>query len=56
VEEVIYVGSETHYLLRTDGLTLRAEAMNVQAGPQGYERGQEAVAYFPPAALLALDD
>jgi spermidine/putrescine transport system ATP-binding protein len=56
VEQVIYVGSETHYLLRAGDQQLRVEVMNVKPGHQGFDVGQEAVAYLPPEALVRLDD
>lgn len=56
VEELIYIGSETHYLLRAGSLTLRAEVMNVRVGSQGYDLGQEAIVYLPPGGLIILDD
>lgn len=56
IEQLIYVGAETHYLLRAGQQTLRVEAMNTKVGSQGFELGQEAVAYLPPAALVVLDD
>jgi spermidine/putrescine transport system ATP-binding protein len=56
VEQLIYIGSETHYVLRAGQQTLTAEAMNVKVGSQGFDIGAEAVAYLPPAGLLVLDD
>jgi spermidine/putrescine transport system ATP-binding protein len=56
VEQLIYIGSETHYVLRAGEQTLTAEAMNVKVGSQGFDIGQEAVAYLPPGGLLVLDD
>jgi spermidine/putrescine transport system ATP-binding protein len=56
VEQLIYVGSETHYLLKAGPQSLSAEAMNVKVGSQGFDIGQEAVAYLPPGGLLVLDD
>lgn len=56
VEELIYIGSETHYLLRARGQRLSAEVMNVKVGSQGFDLGQEGVAYLPPAGLIVLDD
>ena len=56
MEELIYIGSETHYLLRAHGQRLSAEVMNVKVGSQGFDLGQEAVAYLPPAGLIVLDD
>ncbi len=56
VEQLIYIGSETHYVLRAGSQTLTAEAMNAKVGSQGFDIGQEAVAYLPAAGLLVLDD
>lgn len=56
VEQLIYVGSETHYILRAGSQTISAEAMNVKVGSQGFEIGQEAIAHLPAAGLLVLDD
>jgi len=56
VEELIYIGSETHYVLRAGEQRLTAEAMNVKVGSQGFDIGQEAVVYLPAGGLLVLDD
>ena len=56
VEELIYIGSETHYILRCGAQTLTAEMMNIKVGSQGFDIGQEAVVYLPPAGLIVLDD
>jgi spermidine/putrescine transport system ATP-binding protein len=56
VEELIYIGSETHYVLRAGEQRLTAEAMNVKVGSQGFDIGQEAIVYLPAAGLLVLDD
>jgi spermidine/putrescine transport system ATP-binding protein len=56
IEQIVYVGSETHYELRAGPQVLRAEVMNAEAGSQAFRLGQEAVAYLPPAALIILDD
>jgi spermidine/putrescine transport system ATP-binding protein len=56
VKELIYIGSETHYVLQAGNQTLTAEAMNVKVGSQGFDLGADAVAYLPPAGLLILDD
>ncbi len=56
VEQLIYIGSETHYVLRAGKQTLSAEAMNVKVGSQGFDIGADAVAYVPAAGLLVLDD
>jgi len=56
IEQRLYVGSETHYELRAGSQTLRAEVMNNQAGPSGFEVGQEAMVHLAPEALIILDD
>ncbi|MGC4117585.1 MAG: ABC transporter ATP-binding protein [Myxococcales bacterium] len=56
VEEVIYIGAETHYLLKVGAATLRAEAMNVRVGHQGFDLGQDVLVQLPPQGLLVLDD
>jgi len=56
VDELLYVGSETHYHLRAGPQALSAQAMNAKVGSQGFDIGQEAVAYLPAAGLLVLDD
>ncbi len=56
VEEVIYVGAETHYLVRAGDQQLRVEVMNVKPGRQGFDVGQEVIAYLPPEAILTLED
>jgi len=56
VTEVIYVGSETHYHVRAGEKDLTVESMNVAVGPQGFNLGQEAMAYLPAAGLLVLED
>ena len=56
VEELLYIGSETHYVLRAGEQRLTAEAMNVKVGSQGFDIGQEAVVYLPAGGLLVLDD
>jgi spermidine/putrescine transport system ATP-binding protein len=56
VEELLYIGSETHYVLRAGEQRLTAEAMNIKVGSQGFDLGQEALVYLPPGGLLVLDD
>ncbi len=56
VEQLMYIGSETHYDLRAGTLKLSAEMMNAKVGSQGFDIGQEAVAFLPPAGLIVLDD
>ncbi len=56
VEELLYIGSETHYVLRAGEQRMTAEAMNIKVGSQGFDIGQEALAYLPAGGLLVLDD
>ncbi len=56
VNQLIYVGSETHYILQAGGQTLSAEIMNVKVGSQGFDIGQQAVVHLPAGGLLVLDD
>ena len=56
IKELLYVGSETHYRLEHKGVSLGDEMMNTKVGSQGFEIGQNAFAYLPPAALVVLDD
>jgi len=56
VEELLYIGSETHYVLRAGEQRLTAEAMNIKVGSQGFDLGQEALGDLPPGGLLVLDD
>ena len=56
VEQLIYIGSETHYILSTPGGKLTAYVMNSLLGPLGLEIGDRVTAYVPSSALLVLED
>ena len=56
IEQLIYVGSETHYELRAGTQSLRAEVMNTKVGSQGFDIGQTVRACLPSGALMVLDD
>lgn len=56
VQELLYIGSETHYRLDAGGMCLSSEAMNSKAGSQGFDVGQKAYAHLLPAGLVVLDD
>ncbi|MSU63638.1 MAG: ABC transporter ATP-binding protein [Pedosphaera sp.] len=56
IEQVIYVGSGTHYELRAGTQPLRAEVMNSHAGSNSFQIGQELLVCLPPEALIVLDD
>jgi len=56
VEQLIYIGAETHYILSTPGGKLTAYVMNSLLGPLGLEIGDRVTAYIPSSALLVLED
>ena len=56
VEQLIYIGSETHYHLYAAGVELTAEAMNVKGCRPEFDIGREVIAHLPPAGMVALDD
>ncbi|MEO8276780.1 MAG: ABC transporter ATP-binding protein [Thermoanaerobaculia bacterium] len=56
VEQLIYIGSETHYILATAGGRLTAYVMNSLLGPHGLEIGDRVTAHLPASALLVLED
>jgi spermidine/putrescine transport system ATP-binding protein len=56
VAQLIYIGSETHYVLEAGSETLTAYTMNAGSGAPAYAVGEEATAWLPPAALVLLDD
>jgi spermidine/putrescine transport system ATP-binding protein len=58
VRQLIYIGSETHYVLEAGPTRLTAYALNAGgagAGP-AFAEGDAAVAVLPPTALVLLDD
>ena len=56
IEQVIYVGSGTHYELRAGSQPLSAELMNTHVGSNNFQIGQEVMVWLPPGALIILDD
>jgi len=56
VEEVLYIGSESHYIFRLGERRISGEMMNTRVGSQGFEVGQETSLLFPPSALIVLND
>jgi spermidine/putrescine transport system ATP-binding protein len=56
VEQLIYIGSETHYHLDAAGTVLTAEAMNIKGCRPEFDLGREALANLPAAGLVVLDD
>ena len=56
VEQLIYIGSETHYILTAPGGQLTAYVMNALLGSHGLEIGDAVGATCRPTALLVLED
>jgi spermidine/putrescine transport system ATP-binding protein len=56
IDELVYIGSETHYVLRAGDTKFVAETMNVQVGPQGFNLGESCFATIPPGAFIVLED
>jgi spermidine/putrescine transport system ATP-binding protein len=56
VAQVIYIGSETHYVLDAGKGMLTAYAMNAGAGLPAYAVDQSATAWLPSSALVVLED
>jgi spermidine/putrescine transport system ATP-binding protein len=56
IDELVYIGSETHYVLRAGDTKFVAESMNVQVGPQGFNLGESCYATIPAPALIVLED
>ena len=56
VEELVYNGAETQYLLRSGGQFLRACMMNARSGQTGWRVGDEIIAHLPPDGLMLLED
>ena len=58
VAELVYIGSETHYVLETAGgrAKLTAHAMNAAGGAPELAVGRAALAWLPPEALIVLED
>jgi len=56
VASLVYIGSETHYVLEAGTASLIAYAMNSGTGAPAYEPGQAAVAHLPATSLVVLED
>ncbi len=56
IDELVYIGSETHYVLKAGEAKFAAESMNAQVGPQGFNHGDSCFATIPPAALIVLEE
>jgi spermidine/putrescine transport system ATP-binding protein len=56
VEDLVYNGAETQYLLRSGSQTLRACLMNAHSGQPGLRIGDVITAHLPPEGLILLED
>ena len=56
IEDAIYSGAETRYLLRSREQTLEARLMNTSAGQTKWRIGDELTVQLPPEALIVLED
>ncbi|MGH9464016.1 MAG: ABC transporter ATP-binding protein [Thermoanaerobaculia bacterium] len=56
VAEVIYIGSESHYVLDSSLGPLTAYVMNSILDPPSLEIGNDVMAFLPPSALRVLED
>jgi spermidine/putrescine transport system ATP-binding protein len=56
VEQVIYIGAESHYRLRAGDTPFTVYAMNARVGARELVEGQHVLLELPPAALTVLED
>jgi spermidine/putrescine transport system ATP-binding protein len=56
VEQLIYSGSETQYLLRSGETQLKAKVLNAKAAGQGFEIGKEVAVELAAPELVVLED
>ncbi len=56
VAQIIYIGSETHYMLEAGSARLMAYALNAGAGAPTYSVGDSCVAALPSSSLVVLED
>jgi len=56
VAQIIYIGSETHYILEAGSGRLTAYALNAGAGAATYAVGDSCVAALPSSSLVVLED
>ena len=56
IEEVIYIGSESHYILSSPFGRLTVYVMNSILGPAGLDLGDEIGVFVPPSALVLLEE
>jgi spermidine/putrescine transport system ATP-binding protein len=56
IEDAVYSGAETQYLLRSGEQTLKARLMNTRADHQRWRAGDAVFVQLPPDGLIVLDD
>jgi len=56
IEQVIYVGAESHYELRAAEQTLHCEMMNAEGQSSAFPPGRAAWVHLPPKSLILLND
>jgi spermidine/putrescine transport system ATP-binding protein len=56
IENVIYVGSSSQYLLRAGPLSFTTHSMNAGAGPRGLRAGERVQVELPAGCLIVLED
>jgi spermidine/putrescine transport system ATP-binding protein len=56
VQQRLYSGATTRYVLRAGAQELLSSAVNTTLGATGVAVGQDVVAYLPPAGLVVLED
>ena len=56
VEDLVYNGAETQYLLRSGGQSLRACLLNAHPGQPGLRVGDEITTHLPSDGLILLED
>jgi spermidine/putrescine transport system ATP-binding protein len=56
IDQVVYIGSESHYRLASPLGALTAYVMNSLLGPSGLEVGAAVGVFVPPSAVVVLED
>jgi spermidine/putrescine transport system ATP-binding protein len=56
IEDLVYSGAETQYLLRIGNEPLKAVMLNAKVGHQGFDIGSDVLCYLPETALILLDE
>ena len=56
VEHLIYIGSETHHVVKIGDIRITAELMNTYKGCRGFDQGSKVRVAFPKASFVVLRD